>query len=129
MSEAPTVRRRSKRSGPLVVPSGGCGGRSVEGEERVSPDWLLLRHPGETLSWLRRQLRLSQRPFAVRIGVPPSVVVRWEQGTSPIPRSFTCGSCLSRSATWRRWRGQRSWRRSVVVKGEECGGRGRGTMK
>jgi transcriptional regulator with XRE-family HTH domain len=51
----------------------------------VRPDELLLRHPGETLRWLRRQLRLNRRAFAAWRGVPVVAVAGWEQGASPIP--------------------------------------------
>ena len=54
----------------------------------MNPYHLLARYPGETLPWLRRQLRLSQRAFAAWLGVPPAAVARWEQGTSDIPLNF-----------------------------------------
>ena len=54
----------------------------------MTPDELLLRHPGETLPWLRLQLRLNRRAFARWLGVPATTVERWEGGTSDIPRVF-----------------------------------------
>ena len=54
----------------------------------MEPPQILVRYPGEALPWLRRQLRLNKRAFAVWLGVPESAVARWEQGASPIPRAF-----------------------------------------
>ncbi len=54
----------------------------------MEPSHILMRHPGEALPWLRRQLRLNRRAFAAWLGVPVSVVDRWEQGATPIPRVF-----------------------------------------
>jgi len=54
----------------------------------VNPDRLLLLYPGETLPWLRRQLRLSKQAFAAWLGVPASVVARWERRGSDIPMVF-----------------------------------------
>jgi DNA-binding transcriptional regulator YiaG len=54
----------------------------------MTPYALLTRHPGETLPWLRRQLRLNRRAFAAWLGVPATTVTGWEQGTSPIPPVF-----------------------------------------
>jgi len=54
----------------------------------MDPYRLLMRHPGEALPWLRRQLRLNRRGFAAWLGVPESVVTRWERRDSDIPRVF-----------------------------------------
>jgi transcriptional regulator with XRE-family HTH domain len=51
----------------------------------MEPAQLLLRYPGKTLPWLRRQLRLSKQAFAAWLGVPAAAVARWEQGASRIP--------------------------------------------
>ena len=51
----------------------------------MEPPQILVRYPGEALPWLRRRLGLNKRAFAAWLGVPESVVTRWEQGTSPIP--------------------------------------------
>ncbi len=55
----------------------------------MEPAQILMRHPGEALPWLRRQLRLNRRAFAAWLGVPVSVVARWEQGDGDIPRVFS----------------------------------------
>jgi len=54
----------------------------------MDPYRLLMLHPGETLPWLRRQLRLNRRAFAAWLGVPESVVTHWERRDSDIPRVF-----------------------------------------
>ncbi len=54
----------------------------------MEPSHVLMRHPGEALPWLRRQLRLNRRGFAAWLGVPESAVARWEQGASRIPSVY-----------------------------------------
>jgi hypothetical protein len=54
----------------------------------MNPDRLLLDHPGETLPWLRQQLRLNRRAFAAWLGVVEFAVIRWERRQSAIPLAF-----------------------------------------
>jgi transcriptional regulator with XRE-family HTH domain len=46
----------------------------------MTPEELLDRHPREGLRFLRQRLRLTQAEFAVRVGVAPKTVARWETG-------------------------------------------------
>ena len=50
----------------------------------MEPHRLLLRHPGETLPWLRRQLRLNQRAFAERIAGDAKSVSNRETGRTRV---------------------------------------------
>ena len=50
----------------------------------MSPDWLLQRHPAETIRWLRARLGLSRRALATRLEVSVEHVSRWENGRSRI---------------------------------------------
>ena len=54
----------------------------------MEPGRILLLYPGEALPWLRRQLRLNQRAFAAWLGVPESVVARWERRDKNIPMVY-----------------------------------------
>jgi hypothetical protein len=54
----------------------------------MTPEGLLLRHPAETLPWLRRQVPLGRHAFAAWLGVSSTTVAGWEQGVRPLPLVF-----------------------------------------
>jgi len=50
----------------------------------VIPDYVLQRHPGQVLPWLRARLGLSRAALAQRLGTDARTVARWETGRARI---------------------------------------------